>query len=101
MLKFYFNYYKRRVKSFGQRFSSNGVRDDYTQIGLINPSIGTTNTGDLIISEAVYRHLRSVFKDSFLTHYPSHLHTDYDSKLSMSKNSIVFVGGSNLLSSYM
>ncbi len=104
MINYYFNYYKRKVKSIRDRragTSNNGSNGDYSQIGLIDPSIGTTNTGDMIISDAVYRHLRSIFTDSFLTHYPSHLHTDYDSKLSMYKNSIVFVGGSNLLSSRM
>lgn len=101
MMSFYFNYYKRRVKSIRDRRSGKLVASDFSQIGLINPAIGTSNTGDLIIADAVYRHLRSVFKSSFFTHYPSHLHTDYDSKIGMYRNSVVFVGGSNLLSSRM
>jgi len=101
MMNFYYNYYKRRVKSIRDRRSAKQVADNFSQIGLINPAIGTSNTGDLIISDAVYQHLRSIFKNSFLTHYPSHLHTDYDSKIGMYRNSVVFVGGSNLLSSHM
>lgn len=101
MFKFYYNYYKRFLKS--RKALSKGIVEElgYDQIGLINPSIGTANMGDIIIYDAVYNHLRIMFKDAFLTNYPSHLHTSYDAKLGMAKNDVVFVGGTNLLSSYM
>jgi polysaccharide pyruvyl transferase WcaK-like protein len=101
MLSYYFNYYKRKIKSVDQKRNQQFKTESYPQIGLVNPSIGTANLGDLIIYDAVYRHLRAIFPTSFLVSFPSHFHTSYDAKLKMAANDYLFVGGTNLLSSEM
>ncbi|RYG05315.1 MAG: polysaccharide pyruvyl transferase family protein [Chitinophagaceae bacterium] len=105
MLKYYFNYYrqyKRSLQAAKRRRSSAPVSNSpYPEIGLINPSIGTTNMGDFIIYEAVYKHLRGIFPTAFLTNYPSQIHTSYDAKQSIGSQMINFIGGTNLLSSNM
>ena len=43
-------------------FSKNN-NSEYYDIGIINPSIGTSNLGDLIIYEAVIKELKAVYKN--------------------------------------
>jgi hypothetical protein len=101
MFKYYFNYYKRFSKALSVKQEKTKAEDRYASIGLVNTSIGTTNLGDLIIYDAVYRHLRSMYPEAFVTNYPSHLQRDYATKLLMADEDIIFVGGTNLLSSNM
>jgi polysaccharide pyruvyl transferase WcaK-like protein len=101
MFRYYYNYYREYKRSIQSARRAQPAAADLKQIGLINPSIGTTNMGDFIIYESVYEHLRSMFPESFLTNYPSQLHTSYDAKQSMGTKDVIFVGGTNLLSSNM
>ncbi|HTF31243.1 MAG TPA: polysaccharide pyruvyl transferase family protein, partial [Flavitalea sp.] len=101
MLRYYYNFYREYKNSLLGTRKKSPARTGYSQIGLINPSIGTTNMGDFIIYESVYEHLRLMFPDSFLTNYPSQIHTSYDAKQSMGEKDALFVGGTNLLSSNM
>ncbi|RYF98452.1 MAG: hypothetical protein EOO02_18870, partial [Chitinophagaceae bacterium] len=101
MFNYYYNYfreYKNSILTTRKRLAPNA---GFSQIGLVNPSIGTTNMGDFIIYEAVYAQLREMFPASFLTNYPSQIHTSYDAKQSMGEKDAIFVGGTNLLSSNM
>src|ERR1700712_2789970 len=100
MLKYYYTYYKKQL-GYLRRPKSADTTDLFSKVGIINPSIGTTNLGDYIINDAVQQHLRMMFPTALFTSYPSHLHTDYDTKSSIARNSNVFVGGTNLLSSEM
>jgi polysaccharide pyruvyl transferase WcaK-like protein len=108
MLKYYYNYYREYKNSLmtarkaaAVKLKQQATGKEINQIGLINPSIGTTNMGDFIIYESVYEHLRGMFPASFLTNYPSQLHTSYDAKQKMGEKDVIFVGGTNLLSSNM
>ena len=99
---FYYNYYKKLFKTYLKHGrTSNGHPKKYRDIGIINPSIGTCNLGDLIIYDAVYSCLRELFPDAFFTTFPSQFHTSYDAKEGMSKKDLLFVAGTNLLSSNM
>lgn len=102
MIKFYYNYYKGFLKSYANAKNLGQHKSDsYSKVGLINPSIGSNNLGDIIIYDAVYKHLREIFPESFLTNYPSQLFRDYDSKVRMSEEDYLIVGGTNLLASNM
>ena len=102
---FYYNYYKNLFKTYGKAFIKNKVVDPqlspYLKIGIINPSIGTSNLGDLIIYEAVSKELRKIYPDDFFTNYPSQLNTNYEGKRLMAENDHLFVSGTNLLMSNM
>lgn len=71
----------------------------YNDIGILNPSIGTSNLGDLIIYDSVYKKLRSVYPDDLFTNFPTQLHTSYDAMDLMRDKDLLFVSGTNLLSS--
>ncbi|WP_431293726.1 polysaccharide pyruvyl transferase family protein [Pedobacter sp. P26] len=101
MINYYYNYYKKFARSLLVANRPRKNASDYASVGLVNTSIGTTNLGDIIIFDAVYKHLREVYPDAFLTHYPSQIHRDYDARLSMAGEDVIFVGGTNLLSSNM
>jgi polysaccharide pyruvyl transferase WcaK-like protein len=101
MINYYFNYYKRFIKSYKSLKNQSTATSKFSSVGLINPSIGSNNLGDIIIYDAVYMHLREIFPDAFLTNYPSQLHRNYDARLKMSEENYLFVGGTNLLSSNM
>lgn len=103
---FYYNYYKSLLKFFIKDRIKGGqelVKEDasYLDIGIINPSIGTSNLGDLIIEEAVVRELRGHYPNALFTNYPSQLHTSNDAKRMMGAKDCLFVSGTNLLSSNM
>ncbi|MXV52127.1 polysaccharide pyruvyl transferase family protein [Pedobacter sp. HMF7647] len=101
MISYYYNYYKRFLKSYQTLKNAKPKHTTYPSIGLIDPSIGSNNLGDIIIQNAVTRHLRTVYPDAFLTSYPSQLHRTYDARLKMAQEDVVFVGGTNLLASNM
>jgi polysaccharide pyruvyl transferase WcaK-like protein len=101
MINYYFNYYKRFAKALTVKQDKASNKNRYPSVGIVNTSIGTTNLGDLIIYDSVYRHLRGVYPEAFVTNYPSHLKRDYAAKLLMGEEDVIFVGGTNLLSSNM
>jgi len=101
MIKYYYNYYKRFFKSYQTLKKFKGQEKSFASVGLINPSIGSNNLGDIIIYDAVYMHLRELFPDDFITNYPSQLHRSYDARLKMMEEDYLFVGGTNLLASNM
>lgn len=73
------------------------------KIGLIDPALYSTvdtspNVGDLIISRAVHRELRSIFGESTeIVAIPSHQYPSRHSLKLLDDAEYVFVGGSNLL----
>lgn len=71
----------------------------YNDIGILNPSIGTSNLGDLIIYDSVYKKLRSIYPNDLFTNFPTQLHTSYDAMGLMKEKDLLFVSGTNLLSS--
>ncbi|MEZ5105564.1 MAG: polysaccharide pyruvyl transferase family protein [Draconibacterium sp.] len=71
----------------------------FLDLGILNSSIGSANLGDLIIYESVYENLRKVFHSDFFTNYPTQLHTSFDAKYLMSQKKLLFISGTNLLSS--
>ena len=74
----------------------------FNKIGVMDPTVGTSNQGDFIIKDAVNQHLVSLFPNSFFTSYPSQLHRQLDTVLQQRNNEqLLFVAGTNLLSSNM
>lgn len=71
----------------------------YRDYGILNPSIGTANLGDIIIYESVYSKLRSIYPDDLFTDFPTQLYTSHDAMSLMSERDLLFVSGTNLLSS--
>jgi polysaccharide pyruvyl transferase WcaK-like protein len=82
--------------------STSDKADTSLQIGVMDPTIGTTNQGDFIIKDAINKQLYSILPNSFITNYPSQLHRGIDSVLQQRKGEdLMFVAGTNLLSSNM
>lgn len=102
---FYYNYYKKLFKTYGKVFlKKNNIEKGnrkYLDIGIINPSIGTSNLGDLIILDAVLAELRNHYPQDLFTNFPSQLGTDFMAKELMGKKDCLFVSGTNLLMSNM
>lgn len=71
----------------------------YKDIGILNPSIGTSNLGDLIIYDSVYSTLRKLYPDALMTNFPTQMHTSFDAMSLMSEKELLFISGTNLLSS--
>jgi len=101
MISYYFKYYKNFIKSHQKLKKQGQSAQIFDNIGLINPSIGSNNLGDIIIYDAVYKHLREVFAEAFITEYPSQLHRSHDARLKMAEEKHLIVGGTNLLASNM
>jgi polysaccharide pyruvyl transferase WcaK-like protein len=97
-LEFLKIYYKAYLKA---NLSALKIKEDklYKDIGILNPSIGTSNLGDLIIYDSVYKNLREIFPNDLLTNFPTQLHTSFDAMTLMSDKDLLFVSGTNLLSS--
>jgi len=70
-------------------------------IGIHDPSIGSGNIGDYIISDSVERELNNLFKYNFKIFFPSQEKISLISYRKIYKMQYTFVGGSNLLSSNM
>lgn len=101
---YYFNHYKKLIKAYGKALTGGVTKSknaQYLDLGIINPSIGTSNLGDLIIYEAVSAELRKKYPDELFTNYPSQLHTNYEAKRLMGEKDYLFVSGTNLLLSNM
>lgn len=97
---FYYNYIKKKANAYLKPLTSN-PNNRYLDLGIINPSIGTSNLGDQIIFDAVHANLRSMYPEALFTNFPSQLHTSHDAKLLMGMKDLLFVSGTNLLSSNM
>ena len=74
---------------------------DYDHIGLINQAICTENIGDTIITESLIKEIKEIFKFSFIKDFPGQLKSSMDYTLSLTKQNLIFVGGTNLLNSRM
>jgi hypothetical protein len=102
---FYYNYYKRLFKTYAKVMFNNSkpkiLSTNYLDLGIIDPSIGTSNLGDLIILDAVISELRKKYPEDLFTHYPAQIHTSYDAKKLMNTKDHLFIAGTNLLSSDM
>ncbi|SFF45301.1 polysaccharide pyruvyl transferase family protein [Thermoflexibacter ruber] len=68
-------------------------------IGVLNPAITTSNLGDQIISDAVYRELNKMFPMHFFIDFPTTLSLTKKVYKRMKKTKYSFVGGTNILSS--
>lgn len=73
--------------------------EEYKDFGILNPSIASTNLGDLIIHDSVYKNLIELFPNDMFTSFPTQIISSFDAKLKMSKKELLFVGGTNLLTS--
>ena len=94
---------KAYLKGFlvsGRRIQNNSSQKNrYRDYGILNPSIGTANLGDLIIYESVYNKLRNIYPDDLFTDFPTQLFTSHDAMSLMNERDLLFVSGTNLLSS--
>lgn len=97
-LKFLKVYYKGYLKAY---FKSPKFNNDkpYKDIGILNPAIGTTNLGDLIIYKSVYTNLREIYPDDLFSNFPTQLYTSFDAMSLMREKDLLFISGTNLLSS--
>ncbi|WP_405247878.1 polysaccharide pyruvyl transferase family protein [Cellulophaga sp. Asnod2-G02] len=93
------NYFKGYLRSRLKKINQPDGSEKYHDFGILNPGIGTSNLGDLIIYDSVYGVLREVFPEDMFTNYPTQLHTSFDAKKMMSEKELLFVSGTNLLSS--
>ena len=101
-LKFLSGYYKACLKANIKAYLNRQYIYDskpFKDIGILNPSIGTSNLGDLIIYESVYNNLREMYPNDLLTNFPTQFHTAFDAMSLMSEKELLFVSGTNLLSS--
>lgn len=96
---YYRNFFKFYLKSYLRLNNIENTKSSYLDLGILNSSIGSSNLGDLIIFESVYKHLRGIFCDDFFTNYPAQLHISHDAKYLMSQKKLHFISGTNLLSS--
>lgn len=97
-LVFYKNYTKSFLKAHLKK-NNEPSSELYNKIGILNPSIGTSNLGDLIIYDSVYKILRELFPDDMMINFPTQIHTTFDAMSLMSEQNLMFVSGTNLLSS--
>ncbi len=71
----------------------------YNNLGILNPSIATSNLGDQIIYQSVYKNLRAIFKNDIFTEFPTQIYTSFDALDLMQEKDLLIVSGTNLLSS--
>jgi hypothetical protein len=98
-LVYQINYYKSIIKIYLKSEKSDIVKQNFLDLGILDSTISSSNLGDLIIFESVIKNIREVFKNDFLTTYPTQIHTSKDAKYLMSQKRMLFVTGTNLLSS--
>jgi polysaccharide pyruvyl transferase WcaK-like protein len=97
--RYYRNLVKVYLKQYFNRPDLEKYKNGYSDIGILNPSIATSNMGDFIIYESVSKEIDNLYKRSFVTNYPTQIHTTFHAKKEMSKKDILFVSGTNLLTS--
>lgn len=73
----------------------------YPRVVMLDVSIGSKNVGDEIIADAVERVIMEIAPSSHLIRLPTHLPLGIPGLRLIRKAKLVFVGGSNLLSSNM
>ncbi|WP_456379197.1 polysaccharide pyruvyl transferase family protein [Lutibacter sp.] len=97
----YIKYLKNYTKGYLKTVLKKQVIKEkpYKDIGILNPAIGTSNLGDLIINESVSKVLRNIYPNDLFTDFPTQLHTSYDAMVLMREKDYLFVAGTNLLSS--
>ncbi len=98
-LKFWGNFSKGWLKAKLSRETTAKREKTYCNIGILNPSIATTNLGDYIIYQSVIVVLRSIYADAMFSDFPTQLHVRHDALASMQEKDLLFVAGTNLLSS--
>lgn len=102
-LIYYKNYLKRfLISNLKVKININPHKKDtflFKDIGILNPCIGSSNLGDQIIYEAVYKVLREIYPNDQFTNFPTQLYTSYDAHQLMNHKYLLFVSGTNLLSS--
>lgn len=97
-IDFFKNYYKGYLKFiFNTQQTQN--YNGYKNLGILNPAIASSNLGDKIIFESVYENLREIFKADLLTEFPTQIDTSFDAIKLMREKDMLFVSGTNLLSS--
>lgn len=98
-IRYYKDLLKTYIKNIFNREKTKPSKHDYVDVGILNPSIGSSNMGDFIIYDSVFSEIENLYDKSFVTNYPTQLHTTYHAKNLMSKKDILFVSGTNLLTS--
>lgn len=103
---FYLNRSKELVKAYTKALfninrSKGKERKFFLDLGIIDPTIGTSNLGDLIIYDSVISHLKEIYPNELFTNYPSQLYTSFDTQKLMSEKDLLIVSGTNLLTSNM
>lgn len=97
------SYHKKNLKGYlksnFKQLNAPNNQEKYRDFGILNPSIASSNLGDLIIYDSVISELRAVFPDDMFTNFPTQLHTSYDAKKLMNDKELLFISGTNLLSS--
>ncbi|WP_051892105.1 polysaccharide pyruvyl transferase family protein [Arenibacter algicola] len=97
-----FNFLKTYYKGYLKAHLRNPIITDnrpYKDIGILNPAIGTSNLGDLIIYDSVYYNLREIYDEGLVTNFPTQLYNSFDAMNMMSQKDLLFISGTNLLSS--
>jgi polysaccharide pyruvyl transferase WcaK-like protein len=105
MIRYSIKASKREIRNWKNAFDNkqqNAENKNMLQrIGLMDPSIGTSNMGDYIIQDAVKKYIRQIFPSSFVANFPSQLSRKMDSVSLMQSQDIILIGGTNLLASNM
>lgn len=97
-LKFLKQYYKGYlIAHLNKNISSD--KKQFKDIGILYPGIATSNLGDLIIYDSVYSELRKIYPFDLFTNYPTQIYTNYDTMALMSQKDLIFISGTNLLTS--
>lgn len=68
------------------------------RIGLLDPSLGSLNIGDEIISDCVNEQLSEIFPDLFIVKGFTQQKNTLSTSINFSNADLIFVGGSNLIS---
>jgi polysaccharide pyruvyl transferase WcaK-like protein len=105
MINYTFKASKREIKNWKNAFSArdnvNAQAPSFQRIGLMDPSIGTSNMGDYIIQDSIKKNIRQMFPTSFVSSFPTQLSRKMDAIKLMQDQDIILIGGTNLLASNM
>lgn len=72
-----------------------------TKVGLLDVAMSTDNAGDQIITDAIEREVLDHLGSRLVARVPTHVRPTLRDIVSLSKCNVVFLGGSNILSSRM
>ncbi|MCF0055163.1 polysaccharide pyruvyl transferase family protein [Dyadobacter sp. CY356] len=106
MVNYTFRASKRELSNWKNAYLSKDRKEKgedilFQRIGLMDPSIGTSNMGDYIIQDAIKKNIRQIFPTSFVSTFPTQLSRKMDSVTLMQEQDIILIGGTNLLASNM